>query len=294
MSLSAQEAFDIEYWPLELYKLSLKPPPREMAGRVAIVTGGASGIGRATARRLAEDGAHIALFDINLEGAQTVADELIEKHGFKRAIALHCDVTNEAAVAEAYRRVVLAYGGVDVVVNNAGIAFSAPIEESSIADWNRTMGVLNTGYFLIAREAFRHWKEQGMGGSLIFTASKNSVFAGKNASVYSAAKAAELHMARCLAEEGGAHGIRVNSVLPDGVLQDSGIWEGGWRAARAANYGIAPHELDEHYRKRTTLRVSIFPEDIAEAVSFLAGPRASKTTGGALTVDGGVAGAYLR
>jgi len=294
VSLTEQEAYNVEYWPLELYKLSLKPPPRELDGRVVVVTGGASGIGRATAHRLAADGAHVAIFDINLEGAQEVAADLVKQHGHKRSIALHCDVTDERAVADAFRNVVLAYGGVDVVVNNAGIAFSAPIDETSLADWDRTMSILNTGYFLSSREAFRIWKEQGMGGSLIYIASKNSVFAGKNAAAYSAAKAAELHMARCLAEEGGAHGIRVNSVLPDAVLQGSGIWEGGWREARAASYGIQPEELDEHYRQRTTLKVNVYPEDIAEAVSFFAGPRASKTTGGALTVDGGVAGAYLR
>lgn len=294
VSLTAQEAFDVEYWPLELYKLSLKPPSREMEGKVAVVTGGASGIGRAIARRLAADGAHVAIFDINLEGAQTVADELCQKHGFRRATAFHCNVTGEEAVADAFSQVVLTYGGVDVVVNNAGIAYSAPITETTLKDWERTMSILNTGYFLISRTAFEVWQTQGTGGSLIFIASKNSVFAGKNAAAYSAAKAAELHMARCLAEEGGALGIRVNSVLPDAVLQGSGIWEGGWREARAASYGIKPEELDDYYRKRTTLRVNVYPEDIAEAVSFLAGPRAAKTTGGAITVDGGVAGAYLR
>ncbi|MCB0089105.1 MAG: SDR family oxidoreductase, partial [Caldilineaceae bacterium] len=185
-------------------------------------------------------------------------------------------------------------GGVDVVVSNAGIAFAAPIEETTLSDWNRTMSILGTGYFLISRAAVDLWKKQNMGGSLVYIASKNSVFAGRNAAAYSAVKAAELHMARCLAEEGGAFGIRVNAVLPDAVLQGSGIWEGGWREARAASYGIKPEELDDYYRKRTTLRVNVYPEDIAEAVSFFAGPRAAKTTGGAMTVDGGVAGAYLR
>ncbi|MEZ4658543.1 MAG: bifunctional aldolase/short-chain dehydrogenase [Caldilineaceae bacterium] len=294
VSLTEQEAFDVEYWPLELYKLSLKPPPKEMEGRVAVVTGGASGIGRAIAQRLAQDGAHVAILDINLEGAQQVAEGLVKKHGYQRAIALHCNVTDEAAVQEAFRQVTLAYGGADVVVSNAGIAFAAPIEETTLADWNRTMSILGTGYFLISRTAVDLWKKQQMGGSLIYIASKNSVFAGRNAAAYSAVKAAELHMARCLAEEGGAFGIRVNSVLPDAVLQGSGIWEGGWRAARAASSGIKPEELDDYYRKRTTLRVNVYPADIAEAVSFLAGPRAAKTTGGALTVDGGVAGAYLR
>ncbi|MEM7348041.1 MAG: bifunctional aldolase/short-chain dehydrogenase, partial [Chloroflexota bacterium] len=277
-SLTAEESYGVEYWPLELYKLSLKPPPREMAGRVAIVSGGASGIGRATARRLAEDGAHVAIFDINLEGAVAVADELTQTYGHRRGMALSCDVTDEAAIQEAYRQVVLAYGGVDVMVNNAGIGIGGSIVETTVQDWNRTMDILGRGYFLMAREAFRVLQQQKMGGSLIFVCSKNSVAAGKNAAVYSAVKAAEMHMARCLAEEGGADGIRVNSVLPDAVLQGSSIWDTSWREARAANYGIAPDELDEYYRGRTTLKVNVFPENIAEAISFLAGPRASRTT----------------
>lgn len=294
VSLTEQEAYDIEYWPLELYKLSLKPPPRELAGRVAVVTGGASGIGRTTAQRLAEDGAHVVIFDINLAGAQQAADELNARHGHRRGMAVHCDVTDEAAVARAFAQVALAYGGVDIVVSNAGIAISAPIDQTTLADWDRTMDILAKGYFLVSREAFRLWKRQQMGGSLIYVASKNSVVAGKNAALYSAAKAAELHMARCLAEEGGEFGIRVNTVLPDAVLQGSSIWDAGWRQARAASYGIAPEDLDEFYRQRTTLKIGVYPENVAEAISFLAGPRASRTTGGVLTVDGGVRAAYVR
>jgi rhamnulose-1-phosphate aldolase/alcohol dehydrogenase len=293
-SLSATESYAVEYWPLELYKLRLKPPPKEMAGRVAVVTGGASGIGRATARRLAKDDAHVVIFDINLAGAQAVADELNGTYGTRRSMAVHCNVTDEAAVEAAFEEVVLAYGGVDIVVSNAGIAVSAPIESTSVADWNRNFDILGKGYFLVSRAAFRLWRAQGMGGSLIYVASKNSLAAGKNAAAYSAAKAAELHMARCLAEEGGAAGIRVNSVMPDAVLEGSSIWDAGWRAARAKSYGIAPEELDDYYRQRTTLKVNVFPENIAEAISFLAGPRASRTTGGVITVDGGVAAAYVR
>jgi len=294
ISLTPQEAYAVEYWPLEIYKLSLKPPPRELAGRIAVVTGGASGIGRATARRLAQDGAHVAIFDINLEGAQAVAAELNQKHSAQRSLAIHCDVTDEQAVAAAFQAVVLAYGGLDIMVSNAGIASSAPIEATTLNDWNRNMDVLGKGYFLVSREAFRIWREQKLGGSLIYVASKNSVYAGKGAAVYSAAKAAELHLARCLAEEGGAAGIRVNTVLPDAVLEGSGIWDTGWREARAKGYGIQPEALDEFYRQRTTLKVNVYPEHIAEAISFLAGPRASRTTGAALTVDGGVAAAFMR
>jgi rhamnulose-1-phosphate aldolase/alcohol dehydrogenase len=294
ISLTAQEAYDVEYWPLELYKLKLRPAPREQAGRVAIVTGAASGIGRATARRLAEDGAHVAIFDINLEGAKATADEVNKKYGAGRSIAVSCNVTDEAAVMQAFAQVVLTFGGVDVVVSNAGIAISAPIEETSVADWNKSMDILGKGYFLVSREAFRIWKRQQLGGSLIYVASKNSVYAGKGAAVYSAVKAAELHMARCLAEEGGAQGIRVNSVLPDAVLQGSGIWDAGWREARAKGYGIKPDELEEFYRQRTTLKVNVYPEHIAESISFLAGPRSSRTTGAAITVDGGVPAAFMR
>ncbi len=293
-SLTAPEVFAVEYWPLEIYKLQQKPAPRELAGKVAIVTGGASGIGRATARRLAEDGAHVVIFDINLEGATKVADELTTKYGYKRGMAIRCDVTDEAVVGQAFEEVVLAYGGVDIVVSNAGIAISAPIEETTMAQWDRNFDILAKGYFLVSRAAFRVWKAQNRGGSLIYVGSKNSLAAGKGAAAYSAAKAAEIHMARCLAEEGGAFGIRVNSVLPDGVIEGSSIWDAGWRNARAAGYGIKPEELEEFYRQRTVLKVNIFPEDIAEAISFLAGPRASRTTGGILTVDGGNNTAYVR
>ena len=291
VSLTAAESYGVEYWPLELYKLSLKPAPKTLEGHVALVTGAASGIGRAIALRLAADGAHVVIADRNEEGGRATAAEI---PGFRRGMAVGMDVTSEDAVDEAFRSAVLAYGGVDLVVNNAGIATSSPIEDTTLDEWNKNQSILSTGYFLVARQAFRLMRRQGIGGGLVFIGSKNSVAAGKNASAYSAAKAAELHLARCLAEEGGAAGIRVNSVLPDGVLSGSSIWDGRWRAERAANYGIAPDELEEFYRKRTTLKVNILPEDIAEAVAFFAGPASAKTTGGVLTVDGGVPTAYVR
>ena len=294
VSLDSEEAFAVEYWPLELYKLSLKPPPRELAGRVAVVTGAASGIGRATAKRLAQDHAHVAILDINFEGAEAVAAGIEAAHGRGRALALRCDVSDEARVGWAFAEVVKTYGGVDMVVSNAGFANAGPIEATSTADWEKMVAIMGSGYFLVSREAFRLWRRQKMGGSLVFVASKNSVYAGKNAAAYSAVKAAELHMARCLAEEGGDAGIRVNSILPDAVLRGSGIWDDGWRDERARSYGVEPEKLDEFYRNRSTLKVSVYPENVAEAISFLAGPRASRTTGGALTVDGGVGGAYLR
>ncbi len=293
-SLTAAEAYGIEYWPLELYKLKLRPPDRDLAGKIAFITGAASGIGRATAYRLAQEGAHVIVADINAEGANEVADDLVKKFGFKRGLAVHCDVTSEQAIIDAFRKAVLAYGGLDIVVNNAGIAGGKPIEQTSLADWQRNIDILATGYFLVAREAFRVLKAQERGGALVFVGSKNSIGAGKGASAYSAAKAAEIHLARCLAEEGGEFGIRVNSVLPDGVIQGSSIWDSNWREARAKNYGIQPEELEAFYRKRTTLKVNVTPNDLAEAILFLAGPRSAKTTGGVLTVDGGNPTAYVR
>jgi NAD(P)-dependent dehydrogenase (short-subunit alcohol dehydrogenase family) len=293
-SLTAKEAYDIEYWPLELYKLKLAPPDRDFAGKVALITGAASGIGRAAAYRLAQDGAHVVIADINAEGGEQVAADLDKRHGKGRAVFAHMDVTSESAVEDAFRQAVMTYGGVDVVVNNAGIAGGAPIEETSLRDWQRQIDILLTGYFLVAREAFKVMKAQGIGGTLVFVGSKNSLAAGKGASAYSAAKAGEVHLARCLAEEGGAHGIRVNSVLPDAVIRGSSIWDSDWKEARAAQYGVGVEDLNDFYRKRNTLKVEILPEDLAEAIAFLAGPRSAKTTGGLLTVDGGVPAAYAR
>ncbi|HLO98948.1 MAG TPA: bifunctional aldolase/short-chain dehydrogenase [Fimbriimonas sp.] len=293
-SLSAAESFGVEYWPLELYKLSLKPAPRELAGKVALITGAASGIGRAIARKYASEGAHIVIADRNLEGAKLVEEELVANYGDRKAMAVPVDVTSEDQVAAAFTAATLAYGGVDLVVNNAGIASSAPIEETTLEVWDKNHAILSTGYFLISREAFRLFRKQGSGGNIVFIGSKNSIAAGKNAAAYSSAKAAEIHLARCLAEEGGAAGIRINSVLPDGVLAGSSIWDGTWRAERAATYGIEPDKLEELYRNRTTLKVNIFPEDIAEAAFFFASSRSSKTTGGIITVDGGVPTAYVR
>lgn len=290
VSLTAAESFAIEYWPLELYKLSLAPPPGELQGKVAFVTGAAGGIGRAVMESLVKAGATVAGFDIDAEGAEAAVAAFGES-----GLAVTGDVTNEQSVIEAYGATIDIFGGVDIVVSNAGIASSAPIGDTTLAEWNRNQAVLSTGYFLVAREAFRTMEQQGTGGSLVFIASKNSLVAGANASAYSTAKAAELHLARCLAAEGGSASIRVNTVNPDAVLQGSRIWDSSWRTERADAYGIKPEDLDEHYRKRTVLGVNVLPEDIASAVMHFASPaRSGKSTGNLLNVDGGVTAAFPR
>lgn len=294
VSLNENESFKIEYWPLELYKLSLAPKEAEFSRKVAFVTGGAGGIGSETCRLFAEEGAHVVIADLNIEGAEKVAAEINEKFGSKRALAVKMDVTKEEAVKEAYKKTALTFGGVDIIVNNAGLATSSPFDETSLQEWNLNLNVLGTGYFLVAREAFKQMKEQGLGGSMVFIGSKNSVYAGKNVTAYSSVKAMEAHLARCIAAEGGEFGIRVNTVLPDAVLQGSAIWGSKWREERAANYGIDPDQLEDHYKKRTTLLVNIFPKDIAEAICYFSSSKAEKTTGCMLTVDGGVPAAFTR
>jgi rhamnulose-1-phosphate aldolase/alcohol dehydrogenase len=292
VSLTAEESFAVEYWPLELYKLSLAPPPGELQGAVALVTGAAGGIGHAIADALAAAGACIVGFDLDERGTEEALAPLGD-----RALAVAGDVTSEQQVAGAFAAAVAAFGGVDIVVSNAGIASSSSIEETSLEEWERNHRILVTGYFLVAREAFKVLRPQGTGGSIVFVASKNALVAGKNAAAYSSAKAAELHMARCLAEEGGAAGIRANTVNPDAVLSGSRIWgpDSTWRKERADAYGIEPDELEEHYRQRNTLKVNILPSDIAQAVlHFASSQRSGKSTGNVLNVDGGVPAAYSR
>jgi rhamnulose-1-phosphate aldolase/alcohol dehydrogenase len=289
-SLTEAESYAIEQWPLELYKLSLAPAPKELQGRVALVTGAAGGIGRAVAAVLAAAGASVVAFDIDHAGAADAVASL----GDAGACAAG-DVTAEADVEAAFTTAIEAFGGVDIIVSNAGVASSAPIEETTLADWQRIHGILGTGYFLVGREAMSVLRAQAQGGSIVIVASKNALVGGRNSAAYSTAKAAELHLARCLAEEGGASGIRVNTVNPDAVLQGSRIWNSSWREERAAAYKIAPSDLEQYYRDRTTLGVSVYPEDVAEAVLHFASPsRSGKSTGNLLNVDGGVVAAYPR
>ena len=294
VSLSARDAFDVEYWPLELYKLTLAPPEKELARRIALVTGGGSGIGRAVAQRLAAEGAHVAIADVDADSARRVADEVTKAGGGGRALGLTMDVTSEASVRMAFEATVLAWGGLDILVSNAGIAHSSPVDRMALADWERSFAVNSTGHFLVAREAMRVLIRQGIGGSLVFVATKNVMSPGKDFAAYSAAKAAEAQLAKVLALEGAPHGIRSNIVNPDAIFQDSKLWSEEIRRERAAAQGIAVEQLEDFYRKRNLLGARILPEDVAQAVLFLGSDRSAKTTGCTLTVDGGVKDAFPR
>ena len=293
-SLSAQDAFNVEFWPLELYKLQMAPSEKELARRVALVTGGASGIGRAVARRLAREGAHVVVTDLDAAGARRVAEEAAADAGPARPLGLGMDVTSEASVEAAVDATVDAYGGLDVVVSNAGIAHGAAIDRMALADWERSFAVNATGHFLVTRATLRVMKAQGLGGSFVFVATKNVMSPGKDFAAYSASKAAEAQLAKVAALEGGPHGIRVNLVNPDAVFRDSGLWSPEVRAERARAQGIGVDEIEDFYRKRNLLGVPVLPEDVAEAVLFLASDRAAKTTGCTLTIDGGVRDAFPR
>lgn len=291
-ALPARDLFDIEYWPLELYKLKLAPPERELAGRVALVTGAAGGIGRATARRLAAAGAHVFLADIDAEGARASAARIAADEG--AAEPLIFDVTDEDAVTAGMRAIVIAVGGVDIVVSNAGIADAAPIDALPLSAWQRSLDVNATGHFLVTRAAVRAMRQQGLGGSVILVCTKNTFDPGRGFGAYSAAKAAQLQLGRVLAIENGEHGIRVNMVNPDAVFTNSRLWSDDLRARRAAAHGVTADQLEDFYRRRNLLQTPIGADDVAETVLFLASDRAAKTTGAVLPVDGGVRGAFPR
>ncbi|MEJ8308192.1 bifunctional rhamnulose-1-phosphate aldolase/short-chain dehydrogenase [Agrobacterium larrymoorei] len=292
--LPEQEAFDIEYWLLEEAKLQRMPKPKSLAGRVAFITGGAGGIGRSTAERLASEGACVVLADID-EGALDNTKGDFEKRFSADAVrTVKLDVTQEDAVLRSFAEASVEFGGIDILVSNAGIASSAPVEDTTLAMWNKNIDILATGYFLVSREAFRLFRRQKLGGNVVFVASKNGLASSPNASAYCTAKAAEIHLARCLALEGADAGIRVNTVNPDAVLRGSKIWNGEWREQRAASSKIEVDDLEEHYRKRSMLKLNVFPEDIAEAIFFLASDASAKSTGNIINVDAGNAQSFTR
>ncbi len=294
IGLPEQEAFDIEYWLLEEAKLQRMPRPKSLAGRVALVTGGAGGIGRAIAAKLLSEGACVLLADIDRTALSEVEASFAKNFGADQLRSIAMDVTDEDAVAAAFAHAAAEFGGLDFLVSNAGISSSSPIEDTDLADWDRNMDILAKGYFLVSREAFRLMKRQKLGGSIVFIASKNGLAASPNAAAYCTAKAAEIHLARCLALEGADHGIRVNVVNPDAVLRGSKIWTGEWRAQRAAAYNMRPDELEEHYRKRSLLKLSVYPEDVAEAAYFFVSDLAAKSTGNIINVDAGNAQSFTR
>ncbi|MEU4879985.1 bifunctional aldolase/short-chain dehydrogenase [Streptomyces althioticus] len=289
--IEESEKFRIEYWALEEAKLRRMPPPKPLATRVALVTGAGSGIGKAIARRLAAEGACVVVADLNGENAARVAEEL---GGPDKAVAVTVDVTDEEQIAAAFKAAVLAFGGVDLVVNNAGISISKPLLETSAKDWDHQHAIMARGSFLVSREAARVMTAQRLGGDIVYIASKNAVFAGPNNIAYSAAKADQAHQVRLLAAELGEHGIRVNGVNPDGVVRGSGIFAGGWGAQRAAVYGVPEEKLGEFYAQRTLLKREVLPEHVANAVFALTGGDLTHTTGLHVPVDAGVAAAFLR
>jgi rhamnulose-1-phosphate aldolase/alcohol dehydrogenase len=292
--LAEQEAFNIEYWLLEEAKLARLPKPKSLAGRIAFITGGAGGIGSAIASKLLSEGACVVLADIDEAALAEVTAGFGKTFGKDNVRGVKMDVTAEAAVIAAMNEAALDYGGVDIVVNNAGITISAMVEDTTLELWNKNQTVMGAGYFLVGREGYRLLKRQGIGGSMVFICSKNAVAASPGASAYCAVKAGELHLARCMALEGAPLGIRVNVVNPDAVLRGSKIWQGPWRRQRAASLKITEDELEEHYRKRSLLQRSVYPEDIAEGVYFFASDLSSKSTGNFLNIDAGNAASFTR
>jgi rhamnulose-1-phosphate aldolase/alcohol dehydrogenase len=293
-SLPRQEAFDIEYWLLEEAKLQRMPKPKPLSGRIALITGSAGGIGKAIARKFIEEGAVVVLNDMNAERLEATASEFNDLYGKDAYTTVLLDVTNNQQINQAMEKAALAFGGVDMVVNNAGLSISKSIEEHTDQDWDLLYEVLVKGQFKITQAAIRVMKKQGSGGDIINIVSKNALVSGPNNAGYGSAKAAQLHLSRLNAAELGADHIRVNVVNPDAVISDSNIWAGGWAEGRAKAYGITVAELPVYYAKRTLLNEIILPVDIANACFAFVGGLLNKSTGNVLNVDGGIATAFLR
>jgi rhamnulose-1-phosphate aldolase/alcohol dehydrogenase len=289
--IDESEKFKIEYWALEEAKLQRMPKPKPLATRIALVTGAASGIGKAIATRLAAEGACVVIADLDAEKAQAAAAEL---GGPDVAVGIAADVTDEEAVQGAIDATLLAFGGIDLVVNNAGLSLSKALLETTVQDWDLQHNVMAKGSFLVSRAAAKALIEQQLGGDLVYISSKNSIFAGPNNIAYSATKADQAHQVRLLAAELGEHGVRVNGINPDGVVRGSGIFAGGWGAQRAAVYGVAEEDLGQYYAQRTLLKREVLPDHVADAVFALTGGELSRTTGLHIPVDSGVAAAFLR
>ena len=295
VGLPEQEAFDIEYWLLEEAKLQRLPRPKPMVGKVALVTGGAGGIGQAIARRILADGGCVVLTDIDEDALRSVSEELAKAYGQDHVRGVRADVTDEASVIASFARAAIEFGGIDILVSNAGIASAAPLEDTTLELWNRNQDILAKGYFLVGREAFRQMKAQATGGSIVVIASKNGMVASNQATAYCAAKAAEIQLSRSFALEGAPLGIRSNVVNPDAVIRGSKIWTGKWSEERAAANKVAEQDLEAFYRDRSMLKRSVFPEDIAEAAYFFAADHLSaKCTGNILNVDAGNLPAFTR
>jgi rhamnulose-1-phosphate aldolase/alcohol dehydrogenase len=293
-SLSRQEAFDIEYWLLEEAKLQRMPKPKPLSGRIALVTGSAGGIGKAIARKFVQEGAVVVLNDMNAERLETTVEDFKKQFGKDSFTTAILDVTKPAQIEEAFASAILAFGGVDLIVNNAGLSISKEIGDHTEKDWDLLFDVLVKGQFLITQAAVAVMKKQDIGGDIINIVSKNALVSGPNNAGYGSAKAAQLHLSRLNAAELGIDKIRVNVVNPDAVISDSNIWAGGWAQGRAKAYGIAVEELPDYYAKRTLLNETILPDDIANACFAFVSGLLNKSTGNVLNVDGGVAAAFVR
>ena len=293
-SLPRQEAFDIEYWLLEEAKLQRMPKPKALSGRVAFVTGSGGGIGKAIAKKMAQEGACVILNDVNADRLAEAKAEFVGLFGKDIVSTVIADVTNQESIEEAMKQAALDFGGVDIIVNNAGISISKGILEHTQADWDKLYDILVKGQYLVSQAAIAVMRKQGLGGDIVNIVSKNAFVAGPNNVGYGSAKAAQAHMTRLLAAELGPDHIRVNTVNPDAVIADSNIWAGGWAEGRAKAYGITVAELPAYYAKRTLLNESILPDDIANACFAFVGGLLNKSTGNAINVDGGVAAGFLR